>query len=64
MECNIGETDKKARIALGIILAAIGLATNTWWVTVLALAPLATVVISFCPVYALIGIDTCGHKKK
>ena len=58
MKANIGQTDKWLRIVVGVALI-IWAATGgpVWaWIGVL---PLATALINFCPLYRMLGINTC-----
>jgi hypothetical protein len=59
MKANVGGIDKILRIAagLGLIgLAIAGVGTPWSWIGVV---PLATGVVGFCPVYPLLGLNTC-----
>ena len=63
---NEGGLDRVFRIALGLVLIVSGyVAGGTWGVIlyVIALVPLLTGVIGWCPIYSLFHIDTCGLKK-
>ncbi|GAB4561704.1 MAG: DUF2892 domain-containing protein [Geothermobacteraceae bacterium] len=64
MKKNVGTLDRILRIVVGIVL--IGLAvTDTrpvgafGWIGII---PLLTAFISFCPLYSLLGLNTCGCK--
>ncbi|NOT16918.1 MAG: DUF2892 domain-containing protein [Sulfuriferula sp.] len=63
MTCNSGGIDRALRIIVGIALIALTL-TNTigmWgWIGVV---PLLTGIVGMCPVYPLLGINTCKTKK-
>lgn len=63
MNANVGGIDKIARIAVGAVLVGLA-ATGTvgvWgWIGVV---PLATGLIGFCPIYPLLGLNTCPMKK-
>lgn len=58
MKANVGSFDKWLRILLGVALIAWALTGGpTWaWIGVL---PLATGLFNFCPLYRLIGVNTC-----
>ena len=61
---NVGTIDRILRIVVGlglISLVFVGPQTPWGWV---GIVPLLTAVISFCPLYTLIGIRTCpiGNK--
>lgn len=63
MKINEGGLDRSARIVAGLVL--IGLAASgtvgVWgW---LGVVPLATGAIGWCPLYTLLGINTCPTKK-
>jgi Protein of unknown function (DUF2892) len=60
---NVGSADRALRLFVGIALVvlAIGLVpgyqTNWGWV---GLIPLTTGILGTCPVYSLLGINTCS----
>ena len=61
---NVGTIDRILRIVVGlglISLVFVGPQTPWGWV---GIVPLLTAVISFCPLYTLIGVRTCpiSHK--
>ena len=58
MKANVGGLDKWARIVVGVLLivwAGIGGPAWAW----LGVVPLATGLFNFCPLYRVIGINTC-----
>ncbi|VAW30047.1 hypothetical protein MNBD_BACTEROID07-1597 [hydrothermal vent metagenome] len=57
MKQNVGSTDKIIRIILGIVIAAVGYYYKSWW-GLIALLPLLTALISFCPLYPIFKIST------
>lgn len=62
MKANVGQADKIARIILGavlILLTLIGLIGVWGWV---GIVPLGTGLLNFCPLYTLLGINTCKIK--
>lgn len=68
MKCNVGGIDRTGRIVLGIVLLLVGLFASlgvVWQVVVLVLAAIALVtgVIRFCPLNAILGINTCEAAK-
>lgn len=58
MKCIVGKTDKTIRYIAGFLIAAAGIYFQSWWGLV-AIIPLATATISWCPLYAPFGINTC-----
>ena len=61
MKANVGGIDKIVRIAAGIgLLAFFALSEGTarYWGLV-GLVPLGTGLSGFCPLYTLLGVNTC-----
>jgi len=58
MEKNIGTVDKTIRIIAAIVLAGLGYMYNIWWLYLIALFPLVTALIGYCPLYTLLKINT------
>lgn len=59
---NVGGIDRALRIILGLVLIAlvfVGPQTPWGW---LGLVPLLTGFMRTCPLYALIGLNTCPGK--
>ncbi len=63
MKSNVGKSDRIFRVVLGISVALAGFYFNSWW-GLLAIVPIATAYLSFCPLYSLFGISTCTTKAK
>jgi hypothetical protein len=64
--CNEGGLDRTFRIMLGLLLILAGYVSGGAWgivLYVIAIVPLLTGVIGWCPLYSLFRIDTCGLKK-
>jgi Protein of unknown function (DUF2892) len=64
MTSNVGGIDRILRIGAGVVLVGLA-ATGTvgaWgWIGVV---PLLTGAIGFCPVYPLLGMNTCPMTKR
>jgi len=68
MKCNVGGIDRTGRIVIGVVLLLVALLAPlefVWQVVLLVLAAIAlvTAVIRFCPLNAVLGINTCGAAK-
>lgn len=61
MKSNVGEFDKALRLLITIIIAGAGIYFSSWW-GIIAVIPFVTGLISFCPVYALLGLNTSRQK--
>ena len=61
--CNLGKIDRTIRVlvALGLFVAAF--TTPLWWLAIIGAVALGTALISFCPLYAVLGVNT-GCKAK
>jgi hypothetical protein len=63
MMTNEGGIDRALRIVLGIVLLAlvfVGPQVAWGWI---GLVPLATGLVGFCPLYRIVGIDTCRLRR-
>ncbi len=61
---NVGGFDRPLRVIIGIILIAlvfVGPQTPWGW---LGIIPLATGLLGFCPLYKILGVNTCPACKK
>lgn len=63
MKLNVGGIDRIVRISAGLVLiglAATGTVGAWGWIGVV---PLLTGAVGFCPLYPLIGLNTCPSKQ-
>jgi len=59
MKKNVGNIDRLLRAIIGILLISLTLSgtIGAWgWIGII---PLLSALFSFCPLYTLIGINTC-----
>jgi Protein of unknown function (DUF2892) len=59
---NESNADRIIRFVLGIAIAVAGLYFQSW-LGLLAIIPLATAVVGWCPLYSIFGISTCPVKR-
>ena len=66
MKANVGGVDKILRIVVGLGLLSLTLILegNARWWGLVGLVPLLTGVVNFCPLYSLLGLNTCPVKSK
>lgn len=60
---NVGTIDRVVRALAGLALIALAVFGQgmVWgWI---GLIPLATAVVSYCPAYSIVGLNTCGSKQ-
>ena len=62
MKPNVGGIDKVVRIVGGLALVVWALTGGPVWAWI-GVVPLATGLTGFCPVYPLLGMNTCPMKK-
>ncbi|HEY5535749.1 MAG TPA: DUF2892 domain-containing protein [Ignavibacteria bacterium] len=59
MKVNEGTTDKVIRIVVGLaIIIVVGFVMKSWW-GIIGIVPLATGLASRCPMYSILGVNTC-----
>jgi hypothetical protein len=68
MKTNVGSMDKVIRIVLALIFAGLyftGTVTGTMGLVLIILGGvfLVTALVGFCPLYVLMGLNTCPAKK-
>ena len=62
MSKNVGGIDRAVRIVLGLALLVGFAMTGTVWYLI-GIVPLATGLMSSCPIYSIFGIRTCPMSK-
>jgi len=68
MKKNLGGADRSIRILLAAVFAYLyfsGIITGTWGLVLVILGGVfvLTSLISFCPLYAVFGVNTCPTKE-
>ncbi len=68
MTKNMGNTDKLIRLSIAVLIAVLyylGIISGTFAIVlgIFAVIFALTSLISFCPLYTLVGINTCSTKK-
>ncbi len=59
MNKNVGSIDRAIRVILGLVIIAAGFAYSSW-LGVIGIIPLFTAVVSWCPLYCPLKINTCS----
>jgi hypothetical protein len=64
MKANVGGMEKPARIVIGLLVLSLifFLEGNARWWGLIGLVPLITGLVGYCPVSALVGINTAKGK--
>ncbi len=65
MTPNIGNTEKVIRVIIGIALLSLlfVLEGNMRYLGLIGVIPLVTVAVNWCPIWKLLGINTCPAPK-
>ncbi len=58
MKVNVGSTERTIRIVAGVVIIALGVYYQSLW-GVIGLVPLMTGLFRFCPLYTILGINSC-----
>jgi len=61
--CNLGKIDRIIRAIVGLAFFAAAVLTPYWWLAIVGAVALGTSLIGFCPLYAILGINS-GCKVK
>jgi hypothetical protein len=64
MQVNIGSIDKTVRIVAGLVLLSLVflLEGKARWFGLIGVVPLVTAFTGFCPLYTVLGMNTCSKK--
>ena len=57
MRNNMGNADRIIRGIIGIVIAGLGIYFKSWWGLV-AIVPIATSLMSYCPLYSVLRLSS------
>lgn len=66
MNANVGGIDRALRVVVGLAVLSllVVLDGNARWFGLIGIVPLATALMGWCPLYALIGVNTCPARSQ
>jgi hypothetical protein len=66
MQCNVGNAEKVVRIIIGLGFFSLFyfLQGDARYWGLIGIIPIATALIGWCPISALLGINTCSPKQQ
>lgn len=72
MKANIGTTDRMVRLIIGLVLLVLALvpgllgggALVPWLAGIAGVVLVMTALLNFCPLYRILGVNTCGLPRK
>ncbi len=62
MKNNMGSIDRALRIIVGLILMGLAMTGAVGWWGWIGIVPVVTGALGSCPVYSIVGVNTCGNK--
>ena len=64
-EVNVGKIDRRIRFVLAICLLSLLfiLPGNIRWLGLLGLVPLVTGLVRWCPLYSVLGLNSCPMRR-
>jgi len=65
MKVNVGSVDRVIRVIVGLALLSLVFLLNgeIRWIGLIGVIPLLTAVVSFCPLYTILGISSRSAQK-
>jgi hypothetical protein len=64
MKINVGSVDRALRVGVGAVLIGLAIAGVVGAWGYIGVLPLATGLFRFCPLYALLGVNTCPANRR
>lgn len=64
MKTNVGGIDRILRVVIGLVLVILASSGTVGWWGWLGLIPLLSGLFRVCPLYSMLGINTCGACRK
>ena len=64
MKVNEGTLDRTLRVIAGLVLIGLAATGQVGWWGYLGVVPLLTGALGNCPVYSMLGINTCPLDKR
>jgi hypothetical protein len=63
MDTNVGTIDRSLRIVAGAALIGLAATGTVGYWGYVGIVPLLTGLFRFCPLYTMLGMNTCGLKR-
>jgi membrane protein implicated in regulation of membrane protease activity len=60
MTHNEGTLDRTLRVVLGLVLLSLVFVGPQTWLGFIGVVPLITGLLAYCPLYRLLGVNTCS----
>lgn len=63
MKTNEGTVDRSLRVVVGLALIGLAVTDTVGPWGYIGVVPLVTGAVGYCPLYSLIGVDTCPRRQ-
>ena len=64
MKTNVGGIDRIFRVVIGLVLVILASSGTIGWWGWLGIIPLLSGLFRVCPLYLMLGVNTCGTCRK
>ncbi|MGO3890896.1 MAG: YgaP family membrane protein [Paenalcaligenes sp.] len=64
MKTNVGGIDRILRVVVGLVLVILASSGTVGWWGWLGIIPLLSGLFRVCPLYSMLGVNTCGTCRK
>ena len=64
MKINVGGIDRVLRVVVGLVLVILASSGTVGWWGWLGIIPLLSGLFRVCPLYSMLGVNTCGTCRK
>ncbi len=64
MKTNVGGIDRILRVVVGLVLVILASSGTVGWWGWLGIIPLLSGLFRVCPLYSILGVNTCGTCRK
>ncbi|NHC62874.1 YgaP family membrane protein [Paenalcaligenes suwonensis] len=64
MKTNVGGIDRILRVIVGLVLVILASSGTVGWWGWLGIIPLLSGLFRVCPLYSILGVNTCGTCRK
>lgn len=63
MKRNVGAFDGVVRLIIAFVIFTYAILAGPWWIAFIAIIPIATSTLFYCPLYDIAGYSTCDKSE-
>ena len=64
MKKNVGAFDGFFRMLIALVIIFYAGLVGPWWLGFIALVPIATAALFYCPIWDIVGVNTCPEDER